>query len=125
MQPPLQDGANNSKLNTGSERATKNGKSNVNTRDFTSRIGDDVKDRRMFTGSNADSISWDKLANSKTPKFSNGRPTRLSWRQCAAIQGFPKNYPFYGTVSQIYKQIGNAVPPILVKKILTHLKNNI
>ena len=25
----------------------------------------DVKDRRMFTGSNADSISWDKLANSK------------------------------------------------------------
>jgi len=81
----------------------------------------DVKDRRMFTGSNADSISWDKLANSKTPKFSNGRPTRLSWRQCAAIQGFPKNYPFYGTVSQIYKQIGNAVSPPVMQKIAENL----
>jgi len=81
----------------------------------------EVKDRRMFTGSDANSITWKKLANSKTPRFSNGRPTRLSWRQCAAIQGFPKNYPFQGTTSQIYKQIGNAVSPPVMQKIAENI----
>ena len=81
----------------------------------------EVKDRRMFTGSDANSITWKKLANSKTPLFSNGRPTRLSWRQCAAIQGFPKNYPFQGTTSQIYKQIGNAVSPPVMQKIAENI----
>ncbi len=43
---------------------------------------------------------------------------RLSWRQCAAIQGFPKDYPFLGDdVKSIYRQIGNAVPPLLMQKI--------
>lgn len=42
---------------------------------------------------------------------------RMSWRQCSAIQGFPKNYEFVGDVQSKYKQIGNAVPPPLMKKI--------
>jgi len=51
---------------------------------------------------------------------------RMSWRQCAAIQGFPKDYEFHGDVKSIYKQIGNAVPPPLMQKIaeciLTYFK---
>ena len=42
---------------------------------------------------------------------------RMSWRQCAAIQGFPTNYPFSGDIKSIYRQIGNAVPPPLMQKI--------
>ena len=42
---------------------------------------------------------------------------RLSWRQCAAIQGFPKDYPFSGDIVSIYKQIGNAVPPLLMQRV--------
>jgi DNA (cytosine-5)-methyltransferase 1 len=42
---------------------------------------------------------------------------RLSWRQCARIQGFPEDYEFSGDTKSIYKQIGNAVPPPLMQKI--------
>ena len=42
---------------------------------------------------------------------------RLSWKQCAAIQGFPLDYEFSGDVKSIYKQIGNAVPPPLIQKV--------
>ena len=42
---------------------------------------------------------------------------RLSWRQCASIQGFPQDYVFYGDLESKYTQIGNAVPPPLMEKI--------
>jgi len=42
---------------------------------------------------------------------------RMSWKQCAVIQGFPKKYPFSGDIKSIYRQIGNAVPPPLMEKI--------
>ena len=37
----------------------------------------------------------------------------LSPREGARIQSFPDSFSFFGTRSQIVKQIGNAVPPIL------------
>ena len=42
---------------------------------------------------------------------------RLSWRQCAAIQGFPLDYYFAGDLVSKYRQIGNAVPPKLMEQI--------
>ena len=38
---------------------------------------------------------------------------RLSIRECARIQTFPDDFKFFGSTSNVYKQIGNAVPPIL------------
>lgn len=38
------------------------------------------------------------------------RLRRLTIRECAAIQTFPRDYSFRGAKSSIYKQIGNAVP---------------
>lgn len=38
------------------------------------------------------------------------KPRPLNYKECALIQGFPHNWEFVGSVSQKYKQIGNAVP---------------
>lgn len=50
---------------------------------------------------------------------------RLRIKELAAIQTFPSDYIFHGSRRSVQKQIGNAVPPILVKEILSYLKNNI
>lgn len=42
----------------------------------------------------------------------NGK-RRMSCRELAAVQSFPLNYKFFGNRSSVYRQIGNAVPPLL------------
>jgi site-specific DNA-cytosine methylase len=38
----------------------------------------------------------------------------LTWQECAILQGFPSDHPFTGrTKASIYKQVGNAVCPIV------------
>lgn len=61
----------------------------------------------------------------------NGK-RRLSAREAARIQSFPDDFIFYPSTSSAYKQIGNAVPPVLawhiaksVEKFLNkYLKKN-
>lgn len=38
---------------------------------------------------------------------------RLSVRECARLQSFPDNFEFVGGASTAYKEVGNAVPPVL------------
>lgn len=38
---------------------------------------------------------------------------RMSCRELAAVQSFPLDYAFSGNRSSVYRQIGNAVPPLL------------
>lgn len=38
---------------------------------------------------------------------------RMSCRELAAVQSFPLDYVFFGNRSSVYRQIGNAVPPLL------------
>jgi len=55
-------------------------------------------------------------------KNSNGvflRPFNI--KELKQIQGFPVDYQFSGTDSSIIKQIGNAVPPVVVKDIIKYL----
>jgi DNA (cytosine-5)-methyltransferase 1 len=40
---------------------------------------------------------------------------RLTWQECATLVGFPDGYPFQGTIEARYRQVGNAVAPIMAE----------
>jgi DNA (cytosine-5)-methyltransferase 1 len=42
-------------------------------------------------------------------RLPDGTHRRLTWRECAALQGFPHDWPFEGPVTSKFRQIGNAV----------------
>lgn len=52
----------------------------------------------------------------------SGETRRLSWREAAAIQTFPKEVEFIGDLVSKYKQIGNAVPVQLAEYVAIQLK---
>lgn len=47
----------------------------------------------------------------------------ISVREAARLQSFPDNFVFVGTQSSMYKQIGNAVPPLLAYHLALYMKN--
>ena len=51
----------------------------------------------------------------------------LTQREAAALQSFPSNFKFCGSISKQWTQIGNAVPPVLARKIgegILHMEEN-
>lgn len=49
---------------------------------------------------------------------------RLSWRECQVLQCLPAHMQFDGTLSDKYKVIGNAVPPVFAKAIISSVFSN-
>jgi len=62
-------------------------------------------------------------------RLPDGRRRRLTIREAARLQTFPDWFEFSGKESSIYKQIGNAVPPMLsyhlARSVLEYLKSNV
>jgi len=66
--------------------------------------------------------SWTIIASPghwEGPFHWNGRRLRL--KELSAIQTFPSDYKFSGSRRSIQKQIGNAVPPLMGKVVVSHL----
>jgi len=55
--------------------------------------------------------------------YSNYRVRRLTPREYARLQGFPDNYKFVVSDSQLYKQFGNAVTVNVAKAIAISIKD--
>ena len=76
----------------------------------------DTPDGKVPGGKKPHDSEWTEFRKKHEKDISRDL-VRLSWRQCAAIQGFPKNYKFHGDVKSIYRQIGNAVPPPMMQQV--------
>ena len=64
--------------------------------------------------------NWDTPSDTITatgPEIHPNKKRRLSVRECAIIQTFPDDFVFKGSINSMYRQIGNAVPVLMAKKI--------
>jgi len=59
-------------------------------------------------------VDKDKWAFANEP---GKKPRRLSVRECARVQTFPDWYKFVGSMVDKYALIGDAVPPLLAKRV--------
>lgn len=71
-------------------------------------------------------LAWDKPASAMTTRclsYSNGRyghpdeDRAISLREAACLQTFPRDFMFEGTLTSKGRQVGNAVPPLLARRI--------
>ncbi len=69
--------------------------------------------------------NWDSPSDTITatgPEIHPNKKRRMSVRECAIIQTFPDDFIFHGSLGNMYKQIGNAVPVLLGQRAAETIK---
>jgi len=56
-------------------------------------------------------------------KYNDKEIRKLTPKECALIQTFPKKFKFLGNEREVYQQIGNAVPVMMAKVIAKSIKS--
>lgn len=57
--------------------------------------------------------------------LSNGTQREMTPQECARVGSFPDDFIWLGTPRQIINRIGNSVPPLLMKAIAVHVRDEI
>ncbi len=63
------------------------------------------------------------ILTARTSYYHPVEPRYLTPREAAACQSFPNDFKFYGSQTAIFRQIGNAVPPLLARALGESIKD--
>lgn len=81
---------------------------------------------RLHLDNSADTITGNCGCVSAPGRFIHPTQNRaISVREAARLQSFPDNYRYFGSMRDMYRQVGNAVPPLLAKAIALAIKKGL